>query len=92
MKFKVVEMKDNPIFKRKEIVLEIEHMGEATPTREMVKNFVSNELDLNAEHIFIISIRTETGRPVSRATVYAFNSLEDARLQLPKKYWAREVS
>lgn len=89
MKFKVVEVKDSPIFKRKEILLEIEHMGEAAPTREMVKNFVANELKLDAEHIFIISIRTEAGRPVSKATIYAFNSIEDARLQLPKKYWAK---
>ncbi|HID09028.1 TPA: 30S ribosomal protein S24e [Candidatus Micrarchaeota archaeon] len=92
MKFKVIEMKDNPVFKRKEIVLEIKHAGEATPTREMVKNFVTSELDLNTEHIFIISIRTETGRPISRATVYAFNSLEDARLQLPRRLWAKELS
>ncbi len=76
METQIASIRDNPLLNRTEIEVEIEHAGEATPSREDVKSRIAAEEDLDPEKIEVESIYTGFGGQESVATLKVFQEME----------------
>ncbi|MEM7819321.1 MAG: hypothetical protein QXD48_00650 [Candidatus Aenigmatarchaeota archaeon] len=70
MKVKIVERKNNPYLKRDELVIEIDHTGECTPSKAALQQWLSKELGKDVEKIDIRNIFSSKGSPISRSHVF----------------------
>lgn len=72
MEIKVNSEFYNPLLKRREISLEIQHKGEGTPQRFDIRKRVASKLSTKIENVFIVSLDTSTGvqRTLCSAQVY----------------------
>ncbi|MEM5797897.1 MAG: hypothetical protein QXP39_00620 [Candidatus Aenigmatarchaeota archaeon] len=77
MKLEVVQERDNPILKRKELLLNIEHTGKATPTRVELLPVIAKQVNVDEKHIIIDYIRTSTGTNNSLVKVQIYQNIEN---------------
>jgi ribosomal protein S24E len=62
MKFKIVEEKENPMLKRKEIIMSLDYEGGSTPSKADLQKLLSEQLNANIENVEISKIMSEIGR------------------------------
>jgi ribosomal protein S24E len=79
MEIKVKNESYNPLLKRKEITLEIEHKGEGTPQRFDIRKRMASRLNTKIENLFVVSVDTSTG--VQRSTC-SLQVYDDSRAAL----------
>jgi len=72
---KVVEEKDNPLFKRREIELEAE--SHVTPSHSETEKLISEKFSAKAENIKIKKILGSFGSNIFRITANIYQSKED---------------
>lgn len=72
MNIEIVEERENPFIDRREILLRIDHLGEATPGKKEVLRFLVDRMGLEPEKIFIAWVRTYTGTNRSEALIYYY--------------------
>lgn len=77
MKLEIKERKSNPLMKREEALVSIEHGGKATPNRRQVIAEVAKLLDARPEGIIIDRITTQGGMASSEVRVLAYSRKED---------------
>ncbi len=72
MEIEIKEEKDNPFLKRKELRLEIKHVGEATPSKQAVIKEIASKYSVPEDHIEINYIFTKKGvsESVVKAKIY----------------------
>lgn len=61
MKIEVLEEKVNPYLNRREILLEVFHKGQRTPSKREVSNILVDKLGLDPDKTMIMYIKTATG-------------------------------
>ena len=69
MHFEILEEKENPLLKRKEIVLAIDYEGGATPKKEELMQKLAEKFGVEKDFVDISRIITETGLPKGKAFV-----------------------
>ncbi|MBU5682711.1 MAG: 30S ribosomal protein S24e [Candidatus Aenigmatarchaeota archaeon] len=69
MEIKIIQEKNNPLLKRKELLLEIDHSNKATPSREELANEISKMFNVEKEKIVIDYILSIRGCSKSKAKV-----------------------
>ena len=69
MKVKVVEEKENSFFKRKDLILVVNHGGEATPSKESIVKWVVEKYGVDSEQVKIDYIFTRTGVAESKVKI-----------------------
>ncbi len=69
MKADVLEQKENPLLKRKDILLSIDFEGTSTPSKQSLKEELSKTFSAPAENIEIRKLTTEFGRAFGKAEV-----------------------
>lgn len=69
MKFETVDEKENPMLKRKEIVISLDYEGGSTPSKADLQKTLSDQLKANIENVEISKILSETGRTVGKAWI-----------------------
>jgi ribosomal protein S24E len=79
MEIKVSNEFYNPMLKRKEITLEIDHSGEGTPQRFDIRKRMASKLNAKIENVFVISLDTSTGL---QRTTCALQVYDDSRAAL----------
>ncbi len=72
MNIEVAMERDNPFIDRREILLRIEHVGEATPGKKDIAKFLVERLGLEPDKTFIAWIKTYTGTNRSEALIYYY--------------------
>ncbi|NPA85968.1 MAG: 30S ribosomal protein S24e [bacterium] len=72
----ILEEKDNPLLHRKELVVEIDHTQEPTPSREEVRKRIAAMKGISEELVIVHSIKPMFGVGKSRAFVKIYESLE----------------
>jgi ribosomal protein S24E len=72
MTFKVVQKVENPLMKRKEVVLEI--VSESAPSYKSIEEFVSKEFSTSLELIKIKKVVGEFGKKIFKAIVNIYSS------------------
>lgn len=66
MKVDIIEKKDNPFLKRTDLMLMIDHMGQATPKREDLEKDIAKQFKSVPEKVEIVYIFSEAGLTKSR--------------------------
>ena len=68
----VISEKQNPYMKRKEIILELDHAIESTPSKAAVQELLAKQLSAEKEKIEIIDIVSETGLAKSKSHIFVW--------------------
>lgn len=69
MNFQVVNEKENPLFKRKEVLMSLDYQGGSTPSKADLQKSLSEHFKVNVDSIEIAKIISETGLPRGRAWI-----------------------
>jgi len=91
MKAKVVEENRNPIFKRKEMPVEIAHDENGTPDRIAIKKLLASQLDEKPENLYVVKVEGKTGTDHSLCHIQIYESKGLAVQTLPKHIITRNL-
>ena len=91
MEIKVSNESYNPLLKRKEITLEIEHTGEGTPQRFDIRKRMASKLNAKIENVFVVSLDTSTGLQRSTCTLQVYDDSRAASSTVPKHVATRNL-
>jgi len=67
MKIEIIEEKDNPFLKRKDLMIMIDHAGQPTPKKDDLVKFLAEKYKVENEKVEIVYIFSETGVARSKA-------------------------
>ncbi|MFX0122254.1 MAG: 30S ribosomal protein S24e [Candidatus Hodarchaeota archaeon] len=84
METTIIQEKYNPLIGRKEVDVLLTHLGEITPTREIVRAKVAALLNTDLDHVVIQSIQGHFGEPRSRVIVHCYDNAKDVFVFEPK--------
>lgn len=76
MKIEILEHKKNPLMKREEAWVSVEHPGGATPRRAEILAGLAKKLGAKPELVIIDKIFSETGKALTRVRVQVYKSKE----------------
>ena len=82
MELKIINQKENPLFKRNEIEASIE--AEVTPNKQEVKKLISEKFSIPPETIKLKGIHGKFGSKTFRVRANVYNSAEDKEKTEPK--------
>jgi ribosomal protein S24E len=91
MEIKVNNESYNPLLKRKEITLEIEHTGEGTPQRFDIRKRMAFKLNTKIENVFVVSLGTSTGLQRSTCSLQVYDDPRAASLSVPEHVAVRNL-
>ena len=77
MKIEVVEQKKNPLMKREEAWVLVEHKGKATPRRMEVLSELSKKMGSKPELLIVDKLFSESGKAVTKAKVLVYKNKAD---------------
>ena len=77
VKYKIVEDRRNPLLRRRELKVEIWHIGLSTPRRLEVREEVAKMLGVDKDVVYVRHIYTEFGIGKSVAEVHVYDRKED---------------
>jgi small subunit ribosomal protein S24e len=76
MDIEIISKKNNPLFNRTEVHFTINHTGEGTPNREIIRSELSEKLNAKKENIIINSINSSFGIQQSKGYAKIYTSLK----------------
>jgi ribosomal protein S24E len=91
MEIKVSNESYNPLLKRKEITLEIDHSGEGTPQRFDIRKRMASKLNAKIENVFVISLDTSTGLQRSTCALQVYDDSRAALSTVPEHVVTRNL-
>jgi small subunit ribosomal protein S24e len=74
MDIEITDKKNNPLFNRTEIHFTINHEGEGTPNREIIRSEIAEKLNVKKENIIINNISSSFGIQKSRGYAKIYTS------------------
>lgn len=74
----------NPLLKRKEVSLEVEHEGQGTPSRVDLRKAVASKFSTKPENVYVIDVETKTGTQNALCQVEVYEDAETAQQTVPK--------
>ena len=69
MKFHVIEEKENPVIKRREILISLDYDGKSTTSRSELQKSLAEHFKSNIENVEITKILSETGLTKGKAWI-----------------------
>jgi len=91
MEIKVSNEFYNPLLKRKEITLEIEHTDEGTPQRFDIRKRMASKLNAKIENVFVVSLDTSTGLQRSTCALQVYDDSRAASSTVPEHVATRNL-
>jgi ribosomal protein S24E len=91
MEIKVNNESYNPLLRRKEITLEIEHTGEGTPQRFDIRKRMASKLNTKIENVFVVSMDTSTGLQRSTCSLQVYDDSRAASSTVPEHIATRNL-
>lgn len=91
MEIKVNNEFYNPLLRRKEISLEIEHTGEGTPQRFDIRKRVASKLGAKIENTFVVALQTSTGLERTNCSVQVYDDPRTASSTVPEHIAVRNM-
>ena len=89
MDVKITSRKRNPLFKRTELIFEVEHPQTGTPQRSETRKKLAEVVNTDPELLFIKKMVTKTGTMTTVGEANVYDSLDQARIVEPKHILAR---
>lgn len=69
-------VRHNPLLERTEFVLDVEHEGEPTPSKESLLGRFTAEQDFDPEKVEVIGVETPFGQDSARARLYVHGEVD----------------
>lgn len=69
MNFQVISEKENPLFKRKEILMSLDYQGGSTPSKADFQKTLAEHFKVNIDSVEIFKIISENGLPRGKAWI-----------------------
>jgi small subunit ribosomal protein S24e len=91
MEIKVNNEFYNPLLKRKEISLEIDHTGEGTPERFDIRKRMASKLGTKIENVFVVDLRTSTGVQKTVCSLQVYDDPSAAASTVPEHIVTRNL-
>jgi small subunit ribosomal protein S24e len=91
MKLEILSEKENPVMKRKEIEVIIEHIESGTPTRKEIKEHLKALKDYPIELMVIKKIEGTFGLGKEKALIFVYDNEEIMKKVEPKYLFEREA-
>jgi small subunit ribosomal protein S24e len=85
MEIEINEKKNNPLFNRTEVYFTINHEGEGTPNREIIRSEIADKLNVKKENIIINNIYSSFGVQKSKGYAKIYTNPKKAE-SLERKY------
>ncbi|MGP8070671.1 MAG: 30S ribosomal protein S24e [Candidatus Bathyarchaeia archaeon] len=91
MDFKVKQDTYNPLLKRKEVSVEVEHESQGTPSRLDLRKAVASKYNTKTENVYVIDVESKTGTQNALCSVEVYDDPETARQTVPKYIQTRNL-
>jgi len=91
MDFKVKQDTYNPLLKRKEVSIEVDHEREGTPSRVDLRKAVASKYNTKTDNVYVIDVETRTGTQNALCSVEVYDDAETARQTVPKYIQTRNL-
>ena len=91
MDFKVKQDTYNPLLKRKEVSVEVEHESQGTPSRLDLRKAVASKYNTKPENVYVIDVESKTGTQNALCSVEVYDDPETARQTVPKYIQTRNL-
>ena len=77
MKIEILEQKENPAFKRNELILKIDYEGGPTSKKADIQKEVAARMKVEEDYVEILKVLSEFGRPFGKAIVNIWEELPE---------------
>jgi len=81
----------NPLLKRKEVSLEVEHEGQGTPSRVDLRKAVASKFGTKPDNVYVIEVETKTGTQDALCQVQVYDDAKTAQQTVPKYIQVRNL-
>jgi len=89
--FKVKQDTYNPLLKRKEVSIEVEHDGQGTPSRIELRKAVASKFSTKTENVYVIDVETKTGTQSALCLVEVYDDAQTGQQTVPKHIQTRNL-
>jgi len=89
--FKVKQDTYNPLLKRKEVSVEVDHDGQGTPSRLDVRKAVASKYNTKQENVYVVDIETKTGTQSAVCAIEVYDDAKVAQQTVPKYVQIRNL-
>ena len=91
MDLKVKQETYNPLLKRKEVSVEVEHGGQGTPSRVDLRKAVASKFSTKTENVYVIDVETKTGTQSALCQIEVYDDARTAQQTVPKHIQTRNL-
>ena len=91
MDLKVRQDTYNPLLKRKEVSVEVEHEGQGTPSRIDLRKAVASKFSTKPENVYVIDVETKTGTQNAICQIEVYDDAQTAQQTVPKYIQTRNL-
>jgi len=91
MDFKVKQDTYNPLLKRKEVSIEVDHESQGTPSRLDLRKAVASKYNTKTENVYVIDVESKTGTQNALCSLEVYDDAETARQTVPKYIQTRNL-
>ena len=90
MDFKVRQDTYNPLLKRKEVRVEVDHEA-GTPSRIDLRKAIATKFNTKPENVYVLDIETKTGTQSALCVVEVYDDPQSAQRTVPKYVQVRNL-
>ena len=91
MDLKVRQDTYNPLLKRKEVEVEVDHGGQGTPSRIDLRKAVASKFSTKPENVYVIDVDTKTGTQSALCQIEVYDDAKTAQETVPKYIQTRNL-
>jgi ribosomal protein S24E len=91
MDLKVKQDTYNPLLKRKELAVEVEHENAGSPSRMSLREAVAAKYSTKLDNVFVFGIETRTGSQSAICEIQVYDDAETAKKIVPKHIQIRNL-
>jgi ribosomal protein S24E len=92
MDFKVKEDTYNPLLKRKEVRVEVDHDAGGTPSRIDLRKAIAAKYNTKPENVYVLDVETKTGTQSALCAAEVYDDSKSAQRIVPKYIQIRNLS
>ena len=91
LEFKVKQEDYNPLLKRKELHVEVDHDAAGTPSRLELRKAIASKYGTKAENVYVVGVETKTGTQRAVCEVQVYDDAQSAKRIVPKFVQTRNL-
>ncbi len=91
MDFKIKQDTYNPLLKRKEVHVEVDHDAGGTPSRIDLRKAIAAKYNTKPENVYVLNVETKTGTQSALCEAEVYDDPQSAQRTVPKYIQVRNL-